>query len=139
MAWDIGHTGNTIKYKEHQSPDSFAQILLMNVPPVFDRNGVDGKIIWHVVEIEKGLLKKGVLPTEFIGSCLPEIKVSWRQSKQGKGKIKAEKDLSLNKLVQFQENGCLVCMVEAGDGSWGHLGPLWESFHQTGMSQWALG
>jgi hypothetical protein len=100
---------------------------------------VEGKIIWHLAAIEKSLLKKGVLPTEFIGIPLPKIKVSWRQNKQGKGKTKAEKDLSLNKLVQFQENGCLVCTVETAEGSWGRLGPLWESLHQTGMSLWALG
>jgi hypothetical protein len=140
LAWDIvGNTGITIKYKEHQSPDSSAQILLMNVPPVFDRNGVEGEIIWHLVEIEKSLLKKEVLPTECIGTPLPEIKVSWRQNKQGKGKTKEEKDLFLNKLVQFQVDGCLVCMVKAAESSWEHLGPLWESFHWTGMSRRALG
>ncbi len=67
----------------------------MNVPVVFDRNGVEGKIIWHLAEIEKSLLKKGVLSTESIRMPLPEIKVSWRQNKEGKGKTKAEKDLSL--------------------------------------------
>jgi hypothetical protein len=139
LAWDISNTGITIKYKEHQSPDSSAQILLMNVPPVFDKNDVEGKIIWHLAEIEKSLLKKGVLSTESIGTCLPVIKVVWRQNKQGKGKNKAEKDLSLNNLVQYQENGCLVCTVEAAEGSWGRLGPLWESFHRTGMSRRALG
>ncbi len=139
LAWDIGNTGITIKYKEHQSPDSSAQILLMNVPVVFDRNGVEGEIIWHIAEIEKSLLKKGVLSSESIGTPLPEIKVSWRQNKQGKGKTKAEKDLSLNNLVQFQENGCLVCTVEAAEGPWGRLGPLWEAFHRTGMSRRALG
>ena len=81
MAWDKGNTGVTIKYKEHQSPESSAQILLMNAPPVFDRNGMEGDIIWHLAEIEKSLLKKGFLPTEFIGTPLPEIKVSWRQNK----------------------------------------------------------
>jgi hypothetical protein len=65
--------------------------------------------------------------------------VAWRQNKQGKGKTKAEKDLSLNNLVQFQENGCRVCTVEATEGTWGRLGPLWESFHRTGMSRRALG
>jgi hypothetical protein len=129
LAWDIGNTGITIRYKEHQSPNSYAQILLMNVPPVFDRNGVvESEIIWDLADIEKSLLKKGVLPTEFIGTPLPEIKVLWRQNKQGKGRTKAEKDLSLNKLVQFQENGCLVCTVKATEGSWGRLGPLWNHF-----------
>jgi hypothetical protein len=36
QAWDIGNNKITIKYKEHQSPDSSAQKLLMNVPPVLE-------------------------------------------------------------------------------------------------------
>ncbi len=98
--------------------DSSAQVLLMNVPPVLDCSRVEGEILWHLSEIEKGLLKKGRLPTEYIGVPLPEIKVSWRQNKQGKGKNKAKKDLTLNKLAAFQENGCMVCTVEAWGGPW---------------------
>jgi hypothetical protein len=107
----------------------------MNVPPMFDRGGVKGKITWHFAEIEKGLSKKGLLPTEYIGVPLPEIKVSWRQNKKGKRKNKVEKDLTLNKLAAFQENGCLVCTVEAWEGSWPRLGPLWEAFHKMGQSR----
>jgi hypothetical protein len=69
------------------------------------------------MEIEKGLLKKGVLSSEYVGIQLPKIRVTWQQNKQGKGKNKAEKNLSLNKLPAFQENGCLVCTVEAVEGS----------------------
>ena len=111
LAWDIGNTGITIKYKEHQSPNSSAQILLMNVPVVFNRTGVEGEIIWHLAEIEKSLLKKGVLSIESIGTPLPEIKVSWRQNKQGKGKTKALKALSLNNLVQFQDTAVLCAWL----------------------------
>ena len=132
-------TGLRIRWKEHQLANSSAQVLLMNVPPVLDRSRVEGKILWHLAEIEKGLLKKGCLPTEYIGVPLPEIKVLWRQNKQGKGKNKAEKDLTLNKLAAFQENGCLVCTVEAWEGLWPWLGPLWEVFHKTGLSRRALG
>ncbi len=129
LAWGISNTGITIKYKKHQSPNSSVQILLMNVPLVFDRNGMEGEIIWHLADVEM----------RFIDTPLPEIKVLWRQNKQGMGKTKTEKDLSLNKLVQFQENGCLVCMVKAAESSWRHLSPLWESFHRTGMGRRALG
>ena len=106
----------------------------MNVPRVLDRSGVEGEILWHLSEIEKGLLKKEHLPTKYIGVPLPKIKVLWRQNKQGKGKNKAKKDLTLNKLSAFQENGCMVCTVEAWEGSWLQLGPLWEAFHKTGLS-----
>ncbi len=85
------------------------------------------------------MLKKGLLPAEYVGVPLPEIKVSWRQNKQGKGKNKAEKDLTLNNLSMFQENRCLVCTVEAGEGSWPCPGPLWEGFHKMGLSRRALG
>jgi hypothetical protein len=107
----------------------------MNVPRVLDRSRVEGEILWHLSEIEKGLLKKEHLPTKYIGVPLLKIKVSWRQNKQGKEKHKAKKDLTLNKLTAFQENGCIVCTVEAWEGSWPQLGPLWEACHKTGLSR----
>ena len=114
------------------------QVLLMNVP-VLEKIGAESKIIWHLAEREKSFLKKGRLTTEYVGVPLPAIKVSWRQNKQGKGKNKAKKNLSLNKLAAFQDNGCLVCAVEALEGSWPRLGPLWEAFHKMGLSQQASG
>jgi hypothetical protein len=48
----------------------------MNVPLVLDRGGIEGEIIWHLMEKEKGLLKKGVLPSEYVGVQLPEIRVT---------------------------------------------------------------
>jgi hypothetical protein len=90
----------------------------MNVPTVLDRGGVKKEIIWYLTKIEKGFLKKGTLLAEYVGTPLLKLRVSWRQNKQGKGKSKAERDLSLNKLAAFQENGCLVCTVKAAEGSW---------------------
>jgi hypothetical protein len=111
----------------------------MNVPSVLEPGGVEGKFIWHLTEIKKGLMKKGTLPTEYICIPFPNIKVSWRQSKQGKGWSRAEKDLLLNLLGQpFQQNGCPVCTVEVAEGLWKRLGPLWEIFHK-GLVQCALG
>ena len=43
-AWDIGNIGIVVWYKEHQSPDFVAQVLLMNVPPVFNKQGIEGEI-----------------------------------------------------------------------------------------------
>jgi hypothetical protein len=83
--------GLQIRWKEHQLVDTSAQVLLMNVPPILDCSGVEGEILRHLLEIEKGLLKKGRLPTEYIRAPHPEIRVSWRQNKQGKGKNKAKK------------------------------------------------
>jgi hypothetical protein len=87
--------------------------MIMCVPNIFDRVGLEDKVIWHLKDIEKSLIKKGTISSELIGIPLPEIKISWQQNKQGKGKSKAEKDLSLNDLVGFQQNGCMVCTVQA--------------------------
>jgi hypothetical protein len=97
----------------------------MNIPTVLERGEVENEILWHLSEIKKKLLKRGSLPCEYVGVPLPNIKVSWRQSKQGKGRSKAEHDLSLNLLRQpYQQNGCPVCTVEAAESSWKRLGPL---------------
>jgi len=139
LSWDMNGSGLQIRWKEHQSAESSAQVLLMNVPPVLDRGGVEEEIIWHLTQIENSLLKEGKLAMEFVGVPLPEMKVSWRQSKQGKGRTKEERALSLNLLgTTYQQNGCPVCTVEVAEGSWKRLGPLWEIFH-TGLSRRALG
>jgi hypothetical protein len=94
--------------------------------------------LWHLTKIEKGFLKKGSLPAEYVGISLPELRVTWRQNKQGKGTSNAVRGLSLNKLAAFRENGCLICMVKAAEGSWPQLGPLWEAFHRMGLSRRAI-
>jgi hypothetical protein len=48
----------------------------MNVPPVLDRGGIENEIIWHLTKIEKGFLKKGTLPAEYVGTPLHELRVS---------------------------------------------------------------
>ncbi len=53
LAWDMVDTGLQVWWKDHQLAESSAQVPLMNVPPVFDRGNVEGKIIWHLMEIEK--------------------------------------------------------------------------------------
>jgi hypothetical protein len=54
----------------------------MNVPSVLECGSVESKILWHLSEIK---LKRGALRLEYVSIPLPEIKVLWRQSKQGKG------------------------------------------------------
>ncbi len=107
LAWDMTGSGLQVQWKEHQLAESSVQVLLMNVPAVLERGGVENEILWHLSEIKKKLIKRGTLPLEYVGVPLPNIKVSWRQSKQGKGRSKAECDLSLNLLRQpYQQNGC---------------------------------
>jgi hypothetical protein len=88
LEWDMVDTGLQVQWKDHQLPDSSAQVLLVNVPPVLDRVGSESKIMWHLAEIEKHLLKKGLLPAEYIGVSLPNINIWWRQNKQGKVKTR---------------------------------------------------
>ena len=138
-SWDMNGSGLQIRWKEHQSAKSNAQVLLMNAPHVLDHGRVEEEIIWHLQQIENSLLREGKLSTEFVGVPLPEIKVSWHQSKQGKGRTKEERALSLNLLgMTYQQNGCPVCTVEVAEGSWKHHGPQWEIFH-TRLSRRALG
>jgi hypothetical protein len=140
LVWDMTGLGLQVRWKEHQSAESSAQVLLMNVPAVLERGGVENEILWHLSEIKKKLLKRGTLPLEYVGIPLPNIKVLWRQSKQGKGRSKAERDLSLNLLGQpYQQNGCLVCTVKVAKSSWKCLGLLWEAFHRMDLSRRALG
>ncbi len=56
FAWDMVDSGLQVCWKDHQSDDFSAQVLLMNVPPVLDRGSVKNKIIWHLTKIEKGFL-----------------------------------------------------------------------------------
>ncbi len=104
--------------------DLSTQVLLMNILPVLDRAGVEEEIIWHLTSIKMRQIGKGALTSEYLEFPLPEIRVAWRQNKQGKSKNKAEKDLPLNKLSAFQKHRCLVCIAEAVEGSWPRLGPL---------------
>ncbi len=140
LAWDMIDLGLTVRWKEYQSVESSAHILLMNVPLVLERGGVESEIVWHLCKLEKRFLKKGILPEEYIGVSLLKKCVFWRQSKQGKGNSKVEHDLSLNLQGQpFQENRCLVCIVEATGDLWTCLGPLWEAFHKMGLCRRTLG
>jgi hypothetical protein len=76
LALDMTGSGLQVHWKEHQSAESSAQVLLMNVPMVLECSRVKGKIIWHLKEINKGLMKKGALPTEYISVLFPNIKVT---------------------------------------------------------------
>ena len=115
--------------------------MLMCVPNVSNQEGIEGEIFWHFSEITKSLLKKGVLPSEFVGEPLPEIRVAWRQTKQGKGRNKAERSMSLNNLPGYCQNGCLACSVEASERAGNiylYCGST-STRRKTGLCHWALG
>jgi hypothetical protein len=77
ISWDIQESGILIRWKEHQSAKSNAQIMIMCVPNVFDRKGLEEKVIWHLKDIKKSLIKKGTISFKLIGIPLTEIKISW--------------------------------------------------------------
>jgi hypothetical protein len=135
IAWDMSDSGLglLIWWKEHQSADSSTQILLMCCPATFDKQGIEEEIVFHLKTMEKDLIRKGSLPSTLSTEPLPQITVLWRQNKQGRGRTQAEQGLCLNNLEAFQWNGCMVCMVEAEEGSWGRLGPLWQRLHKMGL------
>jgi hypothetical protein len=78
LAWDMVDTGLTVRWKEHQSSESSAHVLLMNVPSVLERAGVEGEILWHLNSLEKKLMRKGGYPSEYAG--LPLGRGGTRQS-----------------------------------------------------------
>jgi hypothetical protein len=139
ISWDMSESGLLIWWKEHQSADSSAQILLMCCPAIFDKHGIEEEIMYHLKTMEKDLIRKGELPSTLSMEPLPQIAVSWHQNKQGRGRSQAKQVLCLNNLEAFQQNGCMVCTVEAEEGTWGRLGPLWQRLHKTGLVRRVLG
>jgi hypothetical protein len=139
ISWDMSESGLSIQWKEHQSADSSAQILLMCCPAIFDKHGIEEEIMYHLKTMEKDLIRKGALPSTLSMEPLPQIAVLWRQNKQGRERSQAEQVLCLNNVEAFQQIGCMVCTVEAEEGSWGRLGPLWQRLHKTGLVRRVLG
>jgi hypothetical protein len=139
ISWDMSESGLLIWWKEHQSVDSSAQILLMCSPAIFDKRGIEEEIVYHLKTIKKVLIRKGALPSTLSTEPLPQITMSWRQNKQGRGRSQAEQVMCLNDLEAFQRNRCMVCTVEADEGSWERLGPLWQRLHKTGLVRRVLG
>ncbi len=115
--------------------DLSAQILLMCCPAVFDKQGIEEEIVFHLkTSMEEDLIRKGLLLSTLSAELLAQIAVSWHQNKQGRGRSQAKVALCLNNLKAFQKNGCMVCTVEAEDGSWGRLGPPAAATIQDGVS-----
>jgi hypothetical protein len=139
ISWDMSESGLSIWWKEHQLADLSAQTLLMCCPTIFDKRGIEEEIVYHLKTMEKDLIRKGALPSTLSTEPLPQIAVSWHQNKQGRGRSQAEQVLCVNNLEAFQRNRCMMCTVEAKEGSWGRLGPLWQRLHKTGLVRRVLG
>jgi hypothetical protein len=80
LAWDMIDSGLQVQWKEHQSAESEAQVLLINVPPVLDRGGVESKIIWHLSKIEKHFSQEGNSSNQ----------VHWRSASHDQGLVKGK-------------------------------------------------
>jgi hypothetical protein len=71
IAWDMSDSGLLIRWKEHQSADSSAQLLLMCCPAIFDKGGIEEEIIFHLKTMEKDLIRKGSFPSTLSTEPLP--------------------------------------------------------------------
>ena len=89
LAWDMEDSGLQVRWKDHQSAESSAQILIINVPNVFDKGGIESEIVWHLMEIEKSLLKKGIYQRNMRG-CLSR-RSSSHGGKTSKGRGEASR------------------------------------------------
>ncbi len=101
--------------KGHQLAESSAQVLLMNVPPVLDRGSIKGEIIWHLTEIEKGLLKKGVLPSEYVGVQLPKIRLDLATEQTGE-REKQSGERPLSQQATRLSRKWMSCLYRGGCG-----------------------
>jgi hypothetical protein len=122
-----------VHWKPHQSADSSAQVQIMCCPNVFNKEGLTEELLFHMKEVEKKLMAKGRLSYTLMDEPLPPISIQWRQSTQGKGRNKREKQLLLNNLPAFGQIGCLVLTVEMEEGTWASLGPLWRVLNSMGL------
>ncbi len=113
--------------------------ILLCVPNVFDREGFEEEVGYHLKDIKMQLCTKGKSDTSLLTVPLPDLATTWCQNKQGKGRNKTKQPLLLNNLEGFQQKGCLICTVKAAIDTWPHLGPLWQHFHKTGLIKRALG
>jgi hypothetical protein len=71
ISWDMSDSGLTIRWKEHQSVDLSAQVLLMCCSAVFDKQGIEEEIVFHLKPMEKDLIRKGFLPSTLSAEPLP--------------------------------------------------------------------
>ncbi len=133
LTWDFNKTGIQVRWKPHQSADSSAQVQIMCCPNIFDKEGLTKELLFHMKEVEKKLMATGRLLYTLMDEPLPPISIQWRQSTQGKGRNKREKQLLLNNLPTFGQIGCLVLTIETKEGTWACLGPLWRALNSMGL------
>jgi hypothetical protein len=88
LVWDMVDMGLQVWWKDHQLAESRAQVLLINVPLVLDRGGVEGEIIWHLMEIEKVSWRKEFFHQSMMASSYPRLGWLGNRTNKGKGKIK---------------------------------------------------
>jgi hypothetical protein len=64
---------------------------------------------------------------------LPAMYISWRQNSQGRGQNRRERQLSLNNLEAYGQNGCLVLSIKMEEGTWPRFGLLWQMLNKMGL------
>jgi hypothetical protein len=111
----------------------------MCFPNLFDKDGLTQELVGNLKEGKLKLIRKRSVSSDFMDKPLPTFNILWCQNTQGKGRNKGEKLLSLNNLPSFIHNGCVVCTIEMGEGTWAQLRPLWKMLTKIGLSCWIKG
>jgi hypothetical protein len=133
LSWDFNNTGIQMRWKSHQSADSSAQVQIFCCPSIFKREGLTKELTYNLNMVEKKMCNKGQLPMDLHDKPLPVMYISWRQNSQGRGQNRRERQLSLNNLEAYGQNGCLVLSIEMEESTWPCFGPLWQMLNKMGL------
>jgi hypothetical protein len=133
VSWDFNNTGIQVRWKPHQSANSSAQVQIFCCLSVFEREGLTKELTYNLNMVEKKICNKGQLPMDLHDEPLPAMYISWRQNSQGRGQNRRERQLSLNNLEAYGQNGCLVLSIKMEEGTWPRFGPLWWILNKMGL------
>ncbi len=139
LSWDFKNTGIQVRWKPHQSADSSAQVQIFCCPSIFEREGLTKELIHNLKTVKKKLFNKGHLSIDLHDEPLPAMYILGRQNSQGRGQNRRERQLSLNNLEAYSQNGCLVLSIKMEEGTWPRFGPLWQMLNKMGLVRLVFG
>jgi hypothetical protein len=133
LSWDFNNTGIQVRWKPHQSANSSTQVQIFCCPSVFEREDQTKELTYNLKMVEKKMCNNGQLPMDLHDKPLPAMYILWRQNSQGRGQSRRERQLSLNNLEAYGQNGCLVLSIETEEGTWPHFSPPWQMLNKMGL------
>ncbi len=139
LSWDFNNTGIQVRWKPHQSANFSAQVQIFCCPCIFEREGLTKELIHNLKTVKKKLCNKGQLSMDLHDEPLPAMYILWRQNSQGRGRNRRERQLSLNNLEAYGQNGCLVLSIETEEGTWPHFSPLRRMLNKMGLVRLVFG